>query len=413
MLGIIIGIMSIITIVIIGDALTASVSDNLAALGGNNIILSVQERGPETEPGQGPGGGRPMGPGRPGGTAALSGRAPFSDDLISDRMIADMRVYFADGIQGVSLSHSLGSAEVRDGDLYANITVSGVNTDYLFANNTELLTGRFISDADLAENSMTALVSDRLAERMFPDGADPIGQHLRVYKPHIIEIYTIIGVYRYEESGFMGGTASAADRPTAFYIPLTTAMHGLIERNYSQITVIGSQNADVHELADAIQNYFNGVYANNDFWRINVINMASILDTVTGTLDMISLAIAFIAGISLLVGGIGVMNIMLVSVTERTREIGTRKALGAKNFHIRFQFVIESLIVALFGGISGMLLGVAIGGIAAGLFNAPLVISPLVIAASMLFSMAIGVFFGIYPANKAAKLDPIDALRYE
>jgi len=137
------------------------------------------------------------------------------------------------------------------------------------------------------------------------------------------------------------------------------------------------------------------------------------LDTITETLSTISVAIAVIAGISLLVGGIGVMNIMLVSVTERTREIGTRKALGARNYHIQLQFVTEAIIIASIGGVIGLLLGIGLGAIIAAVFGVPLVVSPLTTAGCVLFSMVIGVFFGLYPANKAAKLDPIEALRYE
>ena len=410
MLGIIIGIMSIITIVIIGDALNAAVQGELAGLGGNTIMVSLQERGPhdddlDSEIDL-------FGPNIMWGPMSLTGRRPTSEDMISAEMIADMRAYFGDDIQGVSLSHSGGSGQVRDLELFANVSISGVNEDFFLANNIELLSGRFISESDLAEHAMSAVVSDRLAERIFGADADPIGRQVRLFRPTAIEIYTIIGIYRHEP-GFMDGMIAEDDVSTAFYIPLTTARHGLIERNHTSITVLGAPGRDVHELTAALQAYFNNVYANNEFWRINVLNMASILEAITNTLGIISLAIALIAGISLLVGGIGVMNIMLVSVTERTKEIGTRKALGAKNFHIRFQFVIESLIVALFGGMIGMALGILLGGFISGQFDAPLVVDPFVVMGSMLFSMGIGVFFGIYPANKAAKLDPIEALRYE
>ncbi len=141
--------------------------------------------------------------------------------------------------------------------------------------------------------------------------------------------------------------------------------------------------------------------------------MDSAIETVNSTLRLVSVAIAVIAGISLLVGGIGVMNIMLVSVTERTREIGTRKAIGAKNRHIRMQFVVEAAVVSLVGGIIGIILGIGLGTLAASLFGVTASISWGFVGVTVAVSIAIGIFFGYYPANKAAKLDPIEALRYE
>ena len=415
MLGIIIGIMSIITIVIIGDAMTSTVSENLSSLGASNITVSVQEKSANTAEGRGPGGG---GAGAPGGMAAFgsssrSGKTPASEDLLSDQMIQDMKVAFPYDVQGVSLSYAGGTGVVQDGELYANVSVSGTNADYFLANSVNLLSGRLIGDTDVAEHSRAAVVSDRLAANMFPDGEDPIGRQVKLYKPESIEIYTIIGIYKYEPLGFMGSTASNENITTTFYVPLTTAKQDVLEKNYTSITVIGAPGSDVDKLTASLQSWFAGVYSANDNWQASVFNMASMLDTVTSTLGTISMAIAFIAGISLLVGGIGVMNIMLVSVTERTREIGTRKALGAKNFHIQFQFVTEALIISLVGGVIGMLLGIALGSGVTTIFDVPLVISPIVVVGSMLFSMVIGVFFGLYPANKAAKLDPIEALRYE
>jgi len=406
MLGIIIGIMSIIAIVIIGDAMTSSVSDSLSSLGAGNITVSVQEKGAKT---QDPFGGRAamyM-------PASTGGKTPESDDLISEQMIAGLKSNFPAEIEGVSLSHSVGGAQARDGDLYANVSISGVNADYTKANNITMLSGEFITDADVLGISQSAVASDKLINNLFPDGADPLGQQIKVYKSNSIELYDIVGVYHHQQMGFAGSMASDEDITTTLYIPVSAAKQDLIEKNYTNMTIVASEGSEVDALTGQVQAYFDGVYSYNGTWGATVSNMSSMLDTVTSTLGTISTAIAFIAGISLLVGGIGVMNIMLVSVTERTREIGTRKALGAKNFHIRFQFVTEAIIISLVGGLLGLLLGICIGAIISSIFAVPLVLSPVSIAGSVLFSMAIGIFFGLYPANKAAKLDPIDALRYE
>jgi len=394
MLGIIIGIMSIIAILIIGDAMTATVSTNLATLGANNITVIVRERGANSR-------------------TSSSGKTPSTDDLISDRMIADLKSNFSNAVDGVSISHPAGNAQARNGDLYANISITGTNADYTLANNISMLSGKFISDTDVKDINQSAVVSDKFVKNMFPDGEDPIGQQVKIYKSSNIEIFTIIGVYRHEAIDFGFSTVSDKDLSTTFYIPVSTAKQNLLEKNYAIITVVGSENSEVATLTARLQNYFDGIYANNTVWRAAATNMTSMLDTIAETMNTISVSIAVIAGISLLVGGIGVMNIMLVSVTERTREIGTRKALGAKNFHIQFQFVTEAIIISSIGGVIGLLMGIGTGAVITSIFEVPLVISPLTTVACVLFSMVIGIFFGIYPANKAAKLDPIEALRYE
>ena len=163
-----------------------------------------------------------------------------------------------------------------------------------------------------------------------------------------------------------------------------------------------------------IKSFFNSrYYRDNENYEITCSSMSEILDSVTEMMSTVSLAISLIAGISLLVGGIGVMNIMLVSVTERTKEIGTRKALGATNSSIRLQFIVESITLCVAGGFIGVILGLIIGNIISKVmkYSAAAPLSGIII--SVLFSMAIGVFFGYYPANKAAKMNPIDALRYE
>jgi putative ABC transport system permease protein len=328
-------------------------------------------------------------------------------------MIEDLKSSFPSDIDGISLNHSGGYAQARDGELYANISITGVNADFTKANNISMLSGKFISDTDVKETNQSAVVSDKLVKNMFPEGLDPIGKQVKVYKTSNIELFTIIGVYRFEQMSFGGSTVSDKDISSTFYIPVSTAKQNLVEKNYTNLTVVGTQNADMTVLTNRVQNYFDGVYSGNAIWRASAFNMTSMLDTIADTMSTISVSIAIIAGISLLVGGIGVMNIMLVSVTERTREIGTRKALGAKNYHIQFQFVTEAIIISSIGGTIGLLLGISAGAVITSIFDVALVISPLTTAGCVLFSMMIGIFFGLYPANKAAKLDPIVALRYE
>ena len=168
------------------------------------------------------------------------------------------------------------------------------------------------------------------------------------------------------------------------------------------------------ELGTSIEEYLNSrYYSNNESYEISTMTMESVVESMTEMLSTISLAIAAIAGISLLVGGIGVMNIMLVSITERTREIGTRKALGADNNSIRIQFIMESVVLCMIGGVLGVLLGIGVAFAATRAMGYQISPSLYGIAASVGFSALIGIFFGYYPANRAAKMDPIEALRYE
>ena len=208
--------------------------------------------------------------------------------------------------------------------------------------------------------------------------------------------------------------ASDADITTDLFIPIQTEwkLTGTIE-GYYYINVMTKQGTDSRALAQDFQDYFNRFYTRNQDFQIMAISLDSVIDQYASMMGTVPVAIAVIAAISLLVGGIGVMNIMLVSVTERTREIGTRKALGAKNSAIRMQFIVESVIICLIGGIIGIIFGMLLGYAGASLLGFPAHPSVDAILIAVCFSMAIGVFFGYYPANKAAKLDPIEALRYE
>lgn len=247
-------------------------------------------------------------------------------------------------------------------------------------------------------------------------GTYKISFTVSVGQSNTLQTFYIVGVYKYTEDSYasMFGSASDDDIQTTIYIPIQTAkaIAGAAE-GWQSLTAVAAADADVSSFVNTVGNYFASYYTYNDSWTVSASSLSSLLDSMTEMLASVSLGISAIAAISLLVGGIGVMNIMMVSVTERTREIGTRKALGAPGSAIRMQFITESVILCLIGGAIGILLGIAAG---LGL-SAAMQVSGKPSLASILvafgFSMAIGVFFGYYPANKAARLDPIEALRYE
>ena len=218
-------------------------------------------------------------------------------------------------------------------------------------------------------------------------------------------------------SPLLGGSATVNKNTTTdLYLPLTTLheMNGIAEGSYFWCEVVPAAGVDADAFQRRSEQFFEeSYYKNNEQFLVTVYNLQNEMSSITSVLDTISLAIGVIAGISLLVGGIGVMNIMLVSITERTREIGVRKALGATNGAIRTQFIVESVVICLVGGALGILVGFGLGSLGASLIGAPARVDLGTVLVAVGFSMAIGVFFGYYPANKAAKLDPIEALRYE
>jgi len=400
MLGIIIGIGSVIAIMTLGDSLSGSVSESMSGLGVNNITLSLQRK-------QAQGYERMM--------AMMGGGAAAIDDknLITDAMLDDLLETFPDELRAVSVSASVGSGRTTSGRLYANLSLTGVNEEYSLANNLTILSGRFINGRDDDGAKKVAVVSDKLADNMF-GAADPIGKQITVTVSEHIAVYTVVGVYQYEAGSMMGlQTASDKDISTAVYIPMSAAKKITGSAGYQNVTLITRPGIDANAFTQAAAGFFDKYYSRNADYGVRLMSMESLMDTITDMLGTIQLAIAAIAGIALLVGGIGVMNIMLVSITERTKEIGTRKAIGATNGEIRLQFVVEAIVICLIGGVIGIVFGVALGALGAGLLGTPASasISNMLLATG--FSMAIGIFFGYYPANKAAKLDPIDALRYE
>ncbi len=394
MLGIIIGIASVIGILTLGDGLTSSINSEMSNLGATNIYITLQSKNTKNQGGM---------------------RSYLESDLISDEMIDDLRTRYSRYIDYVSLSVSLANGSAKDGELYANVALTGVNDEYVSANDLEMLRGRAIDKDDIDGNEMCAVVSDKLVKKMFGgDESKALGSDISVYTSFDIYTFRIVGVYKYEQTMMNMTMLADEDVSTDVYIPISTAkkLAGAPD-GYSMITITASPNVDSANFANVATGYLNKYYEDNQNFKVMSISMESMLTAVDSMMDTVNIAIAVIAGISLLVGGIGVMNIMLVSVTERTREIGTRKAIGATNGAIRIQFVTESVIICLIGGVIGIILGALLGYFGAYLLGVVAFPTLSHIAIAVGFSMAIGVFFGYYPANKAAKLDPIEALRYE
>ena len=398
MLGIIIGIAAVIGILTVGNGLTGSITGSMSSLGATNITVFLQEKA-----------------GGMGGMETILGVAsPEEEDLITDEMLEALRQRYGEAVAGISVSASAGSGVARDGRLYANVSLTGINEEYLAVNNTDLLAGRTIRQEDLDGRRSVCVVSDRLVENLYQGDADAaLGDEVRVELNGEYQSFRIVGIYEYDASMSISFSAEE-DVTTSLYIPITTANHltGSPE-GYSTVTVQASAGTDSAAMAQSIREFLSRYYANNEDYGVSAMAMSTMVESMSAIMDTLSIAISVIAGISLLVGGIGIMNIMLVSVTERTREIGIRKALGATNNDIRIQFVVESVIVCLIGGVIGILLGAVLGYVGSSLLSEACLPRPSYIALAVGFSMAIGVFFGYYPANKAARLDPIEALRYE
>ncbi|MCL2164102.1 MAG: ABC transporter permease [Oscillospiraceae bacterium] len=399
MLGIIIGISSVIGIICVGDSLTAYMTDTMNTMGAGNIIVLVNERGASV-------GGISM--------EATLPAVPSDDDLITDEQIDVFLERFNGKIKTISMQKSMGNGRVQDGRSYANVGIQGVNAGYSLAQDIDMTSGRFITERDSKGLKSVAVVSDYLVEAIFPPGSDPIGREIKVYSQSEYKTYTLVGVYHYVPSAFSGfSSRESRETRTDLYIPLGVANMDMAQQNHQLLTVIADSNEDTQQLTEEIRAYWRLAYERNPRWNVDVINMETMISTMGDMLGTLSTAVAIIAAISLLVGGIGVMNIMLVSVTERTREIGIRKALGARNVNIRMQFITEAMIICLIGGMIGILVGLAIGMIGSNLLGFPAAVSPGIIMLCVMFSMMVGIFFGSYPASKAAKLDPIEALRYE
>lgn len=407
MLGIIIGIGSVIAIMTVSSSLTTSITDTFAEMGANNVTVGLQQQSEEEETRSN---GMKFG-------AANRAASMDAEDRITDDMIEAVKKEYSTKVDSVAIDESVGSGTVQQGEKSANINLTGINKGYYDANDVTLLAGRYLTEEDVSGNKSVIMVSDKVVDNVF-DGnrQSALGQSVQVDINNVFYRFYIVGVYEYEEDATSFSSDAAEDVTTSAYIPITRGKEMLhMDEGYERFTIVTNASVtDVSAFADEVKSFMNQkYYVANEEYQISTTTMSSITSSMNDMIQTVSIAIAFIAGISLLVGGIGVMNIMLVSITERTREIGTRKALGAKNSSIRLQFIIESMILCLIGGVLGIVLGFALGAVAASMLGYAAAAPVTAILGSVVFSMVIGVFFGYYPANKAAKLDPIEALRYE
>ena len=365
MLGIIIGVCAVIVLVSVVQGSTGQITESIESLGANAINVT------------------------------LTGRN--SAKSISYDEMQGLTEEFPDLIQYVVPSMSASGAMVKNGSQNITTTVTGTNADYMSVNDRDIMVGRFINGLDTENRRKNAVVGTYIVNELF-GGRNPIGETIKINN----EIFNVVGVLK----AVAGGEEGSKD--DLILVPYTAGRTLFKTDRIRSYTIWASSSENVDRATTALKGFLFRHFGDEDEYM--VISVASMMDAISEITDMMALLTAGIAGISLVVGGIGIMNIMLVSVTERTREIGIRKAIGAKRASIMTQFLIESIVVSSMGGIIGIIIG-TLGSV--GLGNAMGVnafpkFSVMLIA--FLFSAAIGTFFGWAPANKAAKLNPIDAL---
>ena len=407
MLGIIIGIGAVIAIFTVGNSLTISVEESLQSMGSNDVYVTVSERSVDHDYSNIIDGVE---------YSVSDAGAEMSDgDYITGDMIREMNERFKDEIYAINISHSVGSGVAQEGGKSARVSLAGTTVGYFITSPIDIVAGTMFSQQDYNGQRMVCLITQGLVDDLFDGDADAaVGNQIDVELEDSNITLTIVGVYESASASSMANMSIMGFGGSTIYLPLQTAMALTHSKDqYSIIRVSAAVGVDTEQLSKNIKSFYEPYFRNNLDYEVTVMTLESMIAMLTSLLDTITTAISIVAGIALLVGGIGVMNIMLVSVTERTREIGTRKALGAKNSSIRAQFIVEAIIICLIGGILGLILGIVAGVAMSNYLGYPAMPSIGGIIISLVFSMGIGLFFGYFPANKAAQMNPIDALRYE
>ncbi len=417
MLGIIIGISAVITITTIGSSIQTTLTSTLNSLGGNTIQAYVDARYPENDE----------------DWDTWEYPEMKSSDYVSQEMIDELLEAYPDEFTGIAASEYLGNGQIRQSkDAYANVSVQGTTSEYIEYMKLKMYAGRNLTKQDNLGKKNVCIVADTMAAQYFGE-ENPIGQKI-TYAGSDGNMYdfTIVGVYEYNAAlfGKVDTSVPEKDRSTTMFIPIQTCFKllGKDQTGYSDFALMVNPLSDIEQATSDAASFFDEKYADNQNFYIYTYNMASDMGMINTVINVITIAVSGIALISLIVGGVGVMNIMLVSITERTREIGVRMALGAKRSTIRMQFVTEAIVLCIFGGIIGILIGIlngfVLGKVAEFVIQnmyseyASYIIMSVrpsisAILLSLFFSMLTGVFFGYYPANKASKMEVIDALRYE
>ena len=380
MLGIIIGVAAVIALVSIGNGVKQQVSDSISSLGSN--LLMVMPGAPRT-PGVRP--------------TASSQRSLKEGDY---KAIAKL-----DGVAAASPFTSNSYVAIYQSNNWTT-TVSGVSPSLQTINNLTMKDGRFITEKNVQNRERVAVVGSTIVKNLFGN-EDPVGKDIRVNNIP----FKIIGVLESKGNSSMG-----EDQDDVVYIPYTTAMERVQGVDYLRMVYVSANDDNgINRLQADIENLLRVRHniKDSNLDDFNIRNMQSIMETMQQTTSTLTLFLGAVAAISLVVGGIGIMNIMLVSVTERTREIGIRKALGATYNVIVTQFLIEAVVISLMGGIIGIIFGIGASQLISKFSGMSTVLSIPTIFLSFGFSIAIGLVFGVYPARKAARLNPIDALHYE